>query len=525
MGKFRYAQYLAYEVSVWSAQNHSELTIKRSFEKFWAELDLRNSIVPLTEQCSGWIVHYAIWTTGEEDPLCEKDWKIALDEHEVKRHVEGHILRAKRAKRVSKSRSSSDEGFCWALSFPLTISRNLKVIIVLRTAYVFTTDLGGGGEHSVPNRYEDPWQSIKIPVSRAEASVPLQHSLKSGSKIGDQSKDFSVSHSYTFDISDSGCFILEKESNALSFIADRKPTVISLAVYELIMSDSNNSCVLVGLLGGDAQMFFGHSGHCVLHPKLPLVLVYMRSFSSEPSIVLWSFTRNFSRLSAIPEQKAFGDVVSSPCSKFLNSFKRSRSSVESLNFSSCGTQIVVKLSGQFLLEVQSIVMDPAYEAAWSQCYVSSSECEPLDAQEHTQDESNHTERQITKLSSTSFELGKTTASDSSSRRVIVSSGGISQRNIQVVQRSAGVEEIQPLVSLPDWAGIDNVDIGVRESGAQDDHIKITLNKLPQPLYDWTDPIDMNLPCIVRKDRRALGPSQKRNANCELPKEFKRVSQV
>jgi hypothetical protein len=192
-----------------------------------------------------------------------------------------------------------------------------------------------------------------------------------------------------------------------------------------------------------------------------------------------------------------------------------KSGVKYLNFSACGTQIVVKFCGRFNPEVMCIKSDPVYQWALQQSQDSSNNYNVASQkQKNTQITTSNSFELAVGPRSTSLALGQVVVNDSSSHKVVISRNA-SQRVVQVMYRSGKDEEVQSLVSLPSWAGVDNIDITVHAPTTREERINNILNKAAQPWYSLSDPQDVHLPAVVRKDTRAIGPLRKRDARGKL----------
>jgi hypothetical protein len=478
-----------------------------------------NSSVTLAEECEGWVARFETWNINEDDPQRLEDRRIALDPLEVGSHVRTFLAYVKLAEgkdTQAKSRMGQVR-HQWALPFPTTISSNIEVAIVLKTLYIL-----GPSSARLPLRgglYPKPVPSIIIPTGRVEPRTPIPqvrqdlHELPTTTmpQAGSSSKGLHVSYSYSFVISRNNRYILYKDSMGVNLPQYSTPAVTSLALFELDMSENNRTCYPISHFGGNsAQMFLNA---CSFHPDLPLVLFHSRSFVSGSSIMLWSFTSKEPRI--YPTQNQFlNQEQQESFSDAISTFLPTRSGVEYLNFSACGTQVIVKFCGRFLPEVHSIKSDPVYQWALKQNKAQSREHGPLGTQKHHRSNFSNGGELAVASHPKSLGLDRIVANDSSSHGVVLSSSR-SKREIQVIQRSEGVEEAQPLVSLPNWEGIDDINISITTPSTRDERVKIILNKAAKPWYSLSDSPDVNLPAIVQKDTRALVPSRKRNAKGQL----------
>jgi hypothetical protein len=234
------------------------------------------------------------------------------------------------------------------------------MIVVLRTVYIIPApSLATQVPVGCPST--DSFRSIIIPIEHTEPYAPAQQDLHKRRKTRKQeAKDperLHLSHSYKFEISKNCRYILYSGTTELKppSYSDSEPLVTSLAVFSL--NRSENSCYFLSNLGGNgSQMSFKASS---FDPDLPLVLSYSRSFIRGPNIILWSFISNDSRL---PNSKPpLRSRIAGFPSDIMTSSWPTVLGVDSLNFSMCGTQVVVKFCGQYLPEVRSLQPDPVYQ--------------------------------------------------------------------------------------------------------------------------------------------------------------------
>jgi hypothetical protein len=188
--------------------------------------------------------------------------------------------------------------------------------------------------------------------------------------------------------------------------------------------------------------------------------------------------------------------------------------VESLNFSMCGTQIVIKFCGQILPEVHSLLSDPVYQWTLNNCKTRSEGYAYSQMQSSSQTKTSYQNESAVGLRSASLGFGQIAASGSTFHEVVLSANP-REREVQVLRRSEGGETAQPLVSLPNWHGTEDASFNVHAPKTREGKIGIILNKVAQPWYSLSDPADVHLPALVQKDVRALGLLRKRNVRGEL----------
>jgi hypothetical protein len=178
--------------------------------------------------------------------------------------------------------------------------------------------------------------------------------------------------------------------------------------------------------------------------------------------------------------------------------------LEYLNFSSCGKQVIAKLAGQFCPETHSIEKNPVYQLT-----VKSARAKPKSSESNKQiislrDNMKGGLMQISNVINSNYQFQSTTFS----HRSLI-------RQVELVSQNEEVEEKQLLLSLPKWAGANQLGVSVMVPECREEKIRIILNKVSQGLYSLSDPVDYHFPAIVRKDQRAIPRGRKRDANGKL----------
>jgi hypothetical protein len=488
----------------------------RAFEELWNELSSGKPLAQVSTACAGWIARHEVWNIDETQPHKFQEHRLLLDVEEVEYQVSNFIKRLRLQTFHHK----------WVLPFPTSISGDLTVVVVLRTVYLVPRE-----SEEMPGRTHistEPINSVIIPI---QLSDPDKTGKSPGPKFpgsstprtvltGANSTHLGVSCSYNFRISKNNRFILFEGAKGLTVNPQAKPAITSLSVFELDLSSSIAKCSPVAQFGriGEHQSSFNF---CTFHPELPLILCHSRSFTSETGIMLWSFTsrstQELCNQGISSEPTGFADVISTVL--------RSRKGMESLHFSACGTQVVVKFVGDHFPEVHSVVSDPVYQWALTQA-TSPGDCQSL-TENHNQSgpikkPKLELERRAASLGLGTFLVGESGASQ------MVFSNKKSHREVQVVRQTVdGREEIQPVLSLPNWSHLDTMRVEVHGPTSRNDKINIVLHKAAQPWYSLSDPVDENLPALVQKDPRALlhsssrtvNMSRKRNSRGELLEKF------
>ena len=441
-----------------------------------------------------------MWAIESDEPRKLKDLRFKLDKDEVETHVAAFIdfIRLKRSSKHSKQGQYWSQ---WALPFPTTISDSLEIVLILRTIYLL--DLGQIAGPIVEFQSPDLLRSAIIPIpeefllQRDRDPSRLKANSAGLGKI-------SLSHSYSLQIERNDQYILWKQVQGINIAADRRPLVTSLAVFQLDRSGAQPRCHFCGQFGG------GDAQQCIttaeFHPNLPLVVLHSGSLISGSAVYLWSFASNACMAfgaqvhnRASEGKRGFSDVFTSLCT--------APRSIEYLNFSTCGTQVIIKHHEQALQDVCSIQSNPVYQTAMEQ----HSQQRPLNALSTAQvscpnHDRSRSEDTLEKSSSTN-ELSEIFTATHSRKAELATND--SKREIRIKRISQRGEEVQPLLLLPDMHSADIIRFQVGAPMTREQKIRIVLHKAEQPWYTISGPADVALPALVEKDVRALAPLQKR----------------
>jgi len=452
----------------------------------------------IQDQCAGWIAKFSIWSTVSSKHQLVSDHHFDLAQEEIEAQIE-HFMALVRRKSQLRCH--------WALPFPTSIAPDLQSFTVLRTVFLRVND-----DPMTPNNCLgtlNGWQQILVPLDTLGAFSAANDPVQQGSSSQGAKRKASnlvVSHSYDLKIGGDARFLLYSDKVSINLHGNGKVSS-AIAIFELERSGTAWKYHLRGQIGGGdgaAQLSFRF---CSFHPQLPLLLFFCRSLSSQSRIGLWSFATV--RDSVVFDNES---TISYPCSV-------TKPSVESLDFSACGTQIVFRYTAARFSEVLSIEQDPAYRSAqtnqnqaadWRMCFHMDSTSSP-NLTPKMEDSLTHlpTSTQLSHLHYSNH-------NDTTTLNKVIYQPGKGQRNVEVLHRSEGLESRQSLVSLPRWAGIEKLNISVHHPPAEDeDRINIVLNKPSQDFYFLEDDADNHFPAVLRKDVRALQAPQRRTPASRL----------
>lgn len=163
----------------------------------------------------------------------------------------------------------------------------------------------------------------------------------------------------------------------------------------------------------------------------------------------------------------------------MSSLYLTASVIERLDFSACGTQIIIRLCGLNHSIFHSISSDPIYQLALEQVETQLQET-PSNGGSKRKGRRNTSDTDELALkprrSAASFELAQPVTNISLSPKAVMSRSATSQWEVQVTQQYQGVKEVQPILSLPNWAGIDSIGVAVRDPTSREEKSSIILNK-------------------------------------------------
>lgn len=456
--------------------------------------------------CSGWVARFETWDVSGGQKRKIMDTKFTLDEAEVRENVaKSTTLRKVLRERIN--RTTPNVSNQWSLAFPAAIGSRLDFLVILNTAYI--VNLASGDVH----------RGIRLPTGESEdrdlegtgspGDINGQEKAKStthgprGRKTAPLRSRMRMTHSYSFLLSDDGQYILRQDKRCLVTAVTGNPVVYSLTVIGFDTSRHNSH--VVNRFGGlDAGV---DVNACSFHPTLPLVLFYTRNLLSGRTVMLWAFTAA-SKLDRYSPGPPVDDLLT-VCPPLIG--------IESLSFSACGTNVIVKSVGRALPDVYPLERHPVYAlaktlvqlgdqplATTSVAAVESTSTD-LTALHGTHDQSlavpwlriNQNQGLVVHDSST-YQVGLPKTAAGTSR---------APRHIELTKTSDTARMRQHLVSVPDTFHDldDSIDVSVSHTnvGSQGCNIKLVLGQGPKEWYDPADTREAHFPIIIDKDSRAL----------------------
>ena len=471
-----------------------------AFQEAWKSCSLRHENSQLDLYCSDWLAQYELWDIRSNDSQILQKVEFDLEETEVR----VQILRFLRYEKTRAAPSRRNQPFMKELvmSFPTSIGTRLNIFTVLRT--VFSCDdtpvLGSVGEHQDPSH----WRRRLVPVekdiydwfarkSHSDAADSTVYEASSASRTG------RCAQSYRFTASHDNRYLLYQSVDRFDYITRQEDSATTLSVYHLKTGEECDPVTLIGFIkpGGYSLT------RCSFHPQYPLLLFGLREFQT--SVIVWCF-------SDLEESMREDETNQMSCRSRETDFhfNNCRSvvqqvigSLEILQFSACGKQVIAKKSSQSHPHVVSIEDCTAYKMASESGRRAS--CISNDTQQNllipTRDL-----RQVALSKNLSFGEGSILihgpSGDSHCIRVSVESMGANS-NVQLIRQRDSVVESQPILTLPAWKGVDSLSVKVLTPTAQNDQLTVILHHEPQLFYSMSDSGADFHPTIIRKDGRAL----------------------
>jgi hypothetical protein len=449
--------------------------------------------VKLEDQFSDWIAKYQIWDIDSNAADPREEHQFDLDRNDILNQIRQFEAYVRRSKTGKAAKHMSALEFRYALPFPVSISDTLDTFSVLLTVFHRPCGIRPGLGQSLG------WLRLPLPLEEIADRDRLTGPKAEEAQSPDAIYGIKMSPSYSLRIHSKDRSVLYQQMVTLSTNANLSSTS-AIAVFRLHRSE--NTCLyhLQGLLKeGNGQTSFRF---CTFHPVLPLVLFYRRSFTSGTMIQLWSY--NLSE----HDEHYLRDALP------LSSVRPS--GIDHLSFSSCGTQIIVKYSGESYPESHALTQHPSFLHASGQLQQTNLAGQKRNRCDNGLD-GRDTPEEVGALVlwANSGTISQTpTFAQNSSRTLYKAKRPC--REVSILHRSKGGEVEQPLTQLPRWPGIEEIDINVHTPSNHDpNNVKIVLNKTPGNFLTFDDPLDTHLPAVVTKDVRALAAPVKRTTQHQL----------
>ncbi|KAF7590868.1 hypothetical protein BBP40_002282 [Aspergillus hancockii] len=273
-----------------------------SFVKQWNELEPVTAYHRVEQYSHAWVARYNIWST-DGGAKCVTDLSIGLPAEEIA------LLLRQSFRERSFWDDAKDQSMLWKTSFPLSISPDNRVFMILRTVYRVQIESAAhkSSYHSqlldmgFLKPYDDKWDT------RLEIYDPAQQLKGIPEGLHSAFRDW---YTYSFTFSESGHYIL--------FFDYHQPCITNLAVFELQRTDD--------LPVSFCSSFRARYGpltnvkYVNFHPRFPLV-----AYLADSMVWLWSFKQETSKPAHIPTR-----------------FDNSTAEITALAFSPCGQYLIAR---------------------------------------------------------------------------------------------------------------------------------------------------------------------------------------
>ena len=230
-------------------------------------------------------------------------------------------------------------------------------------------------------------------------------------------------------------------------------------------------------------------GRCAFHPELPLMAIHCGSESSG-SIVLWNF-----------RSREYSEHVSETVPRLQILVEATMHWTESLNFSVCGTQVIIE---EYLVDRPTVI--PVHE---SNLYFMARELKDLlGAADPT----------LAEGEAHSLPLANTVTVPQNDTILLDAEHSIRldfhpnqvQKDIELVHSSGRSKTMQPLLTLPDRSEMRHVNVSLLPPRDMDmTRIRIMMTKAPKLFCTLADANEDISTSIVEKETRALHPARQR----------------
>ncbi|KAH9908054.1 hypothetical protein F4778DRAFT_777420 [Xylariomycetidae sp. FL2044] len=319
------------------------------FEETWSRVTVTGDLALLSRVSSGWVARYQLWDISNDQATAITDLLLPLESLDVLVHLQ-HFIRVIGTHKGVLNHSPYWRKGDWELTFPSSVNnKQLDMFVVLRTLYIIRpVQKPSGGPYYAS--YKIP--IIAIPGQGLEKvwSVPLATPCAFTSL-----KDRPLPYTYGLEFSDCGRYLLYHDTKDMSCVPWEGNDIASiLAVFHIPESKTAAGSLLTRPIGALHRKRLYFNGWR-FHPFLPIMAIH----TFDGSIVLWDFGS---------KRDEDGEEASrvSPMSIILPERSASAlSALETMSFSDCGTQLIVKFDGNPLVKVVPIDTNEMYKAAVS----------------------------------------------------------------------------------------------------------------------------------------------------------------
>jgi hypothetical protein len=456
---------------------------------------------------SGWVARFEVWDTQPVNAVKLNDIRFRLNDKEVFEHMKSSL----KLRKISQTRTSTQKN--WSLPFPMVISPNLDMLIILQTVCFLL--LGTTLTERDAKASEDAqvtFFSLKGTSHQGASLSATGSSRPSSARIPPTSLATTSAQSYGYKVSLDGKYLLQETTRCLPGLF-RISKANDSQIFELrIMSVDRESrrCNLLSQYRPPKSMMIIRA--CRFHPSMPILLFHTVLLGEPHQVFLWSFVRSAFVGYSNDHPEEDPPVLSSPCPP--------KRKIEKLNFSDNGNEIIIELHGRPHPEVVRLHENPLYNEVLTHMpsMLPQHDALIIRAPPHCMDLS----------SSVSGFLGlQVTAGEMqlSSHQALVVGSSAYRLNLNVTQNhntlrathtSSNNQTTQDILSLPNNFKIDqSIETTIAPSASKDNSLKIVMNQGPRPFYDLGKTAEAQtktcFPMVAHKSVQALLPAESTNS--------------
>ncbi|KNB06510.1 hypothetical protein FOXG_07204 [Fusarium oxysporum f. sp. lycopersici 4287] len=453
------------------------------------------------EACSGWVAQYEVYDTKPLEAVKIHDIRVPLNDDEVFEHVQSSLEYRKTGQNKTTVQKE------WSLTFPIAISPNLDMLVILRSVCFLenvTPVLGNDGDRATSTT-TFKFVSLRQNSQLTEASITKRSSRARLPR--EAQSQLRVTESYCYKFNHDGRYLLREKSRCLPTLFQIK-TTSDFQTYELqvtYIDQQKLSCSVINQYRPPGSMTTIRA--CSFHPTLPLLLFYTTCLGQCQLVFLWSFNNNTSHRYQPEASRNQLFNLWSPCQQ--------KSGIESVDFSTTGNEIIIGTRHSPNPEVVDLQTDEFYDRIRAQNLEKQIGHEIVVRGTRSQD--------LQQISSTTSSLGYLTSVEgmqlNSQQALVVGSSSYhldmsiteSHNALQMKHTVSGaVQAKQDILSFPNTCKVDNsIKAVVTQSNSAPDTAKIVLHQDAPPFYDLgktAKSIPMvSFPMVVHKSINAMQP--------------------
>lgn len=437
---------------------------------------------------------YEVWDITASNSRRLSVSEIELDEIEVKTQVRRFLKIEKGRPAAASSGNFFDEEML--LHFPVAIGSRVNTFTILRTIFHCDYEL----LHSL--RYGQTeviqWQEYCIPVEADIFELFTKASCYAEANTVLQSRR--CAQSYRFSTCLNGRYLLYQSLDGFDYLIRSEDSASSVKVYEF---EVRKEGLLLKELGSIAPGQYCLA-NCSFHPYLPLLLFGVRGWGL--CIGIWCFTSTTHVGKPVVDEKY--PLCKLNTDGLMHFIQKSSGdwcgSLEILQFSACGKQIIVKDKTMFFPQVDSVDDYPIFHLA-TQLDRGAESSTVANQRRIIEQDSGASQAFVARnlsFGSNSDLIHRYVENEGSARLSLNPIG--ENLNINLTIKEESTWQSQQILSLPTQYSVRGLSSTIlRAPTFSSDHLTIVLHQEPTMLSSLsTPPADVD-PLVIRKDKRAL----------------------